>query len=192
MPDPRLLLDPGAVSAVAPSMFVVRLETTQGDVDIDVDRALAPIGADRFYSLVKHGFYDDVAFFRVVAGFVAQAGLHGDPSVNKAWRDARIKDDPVRATNDRAAICLASSGPNGRTTQFFISLRNNARLDAMGFAPLGRARGLDVVERLYQGYGDGPPSGRGPKQSRIQREGHAYLRAEFPNLDYIKRAMILV
>jgi peptidyl-prolyl cis-trans isomerase A (cyclophilin A) len=174
----------------APEKYCARLETTKGTILIDVDRALAPRGADRFYSLIQGGFYQEVAFFRVVPGFVAQAGLHGDPAVNKIWRDARIPDDPVRTSNQPGTITFATSGPNARTTQFFINLKANTRLDAMGFAPFGRTRDSLVVEALHAGYGEGPPGGRGPQQSRIQREGNAYLRAEFPALDYIISAGI--
>ena len=185
------LLDPRASQKEAPPKFAVRLETTQGDIYIDVDRALAPLGADRFHQLVGLGFYDDVAFFRVVANFVVQVGLNGDPEVNRVWREARFPDDPVRASNDAGTVTFATSGPASRTTQFFINLKNNARLDAMGFSPFGRVRDLSVVSKLYAGYGEGAPSGQGPQQGRIQREGNAYLRAEFPKLDYIKQAKIV-
>ncbi len=186
-----LLLDPAAAASKAPARYTVKLETTQGDILIDVDRELAPRGADRFHDLVRVGFYQDIAFYRVVPGFVVQAGLHGDPAVGKVWRDARIQDDPVKASNGPGSICFATSGPNARTTQFFISLKNNARLDGMGFAPFGKVRDLAVVEKLHAGYGEGPPGGQGPQQGRIQREGNTYLRAEFPKLDYLKRAVIV-
>lgn len=185
------LLQPAAAALTAPETYLAVLRTSKGEIRINVSRALAPRGADRFYSLVQAGFYADVAFFRVVAGFVAQAGLHGDPAISRAWRDARIPDDPVRASNEAGTVVFATSGANARTTQFFINLRHNARLDAMGFAPFGRTLDLAVVERLHAGYGEGPPGGRGPQQGRIQREGNTYLRAEFPALDYIVRAEIL-
>jgi peptidyl-prolyl cis-trans isomerase A (cyclophilin A) len=175
---------------VAPEKFVVRLETTKGIIVAEVDRSLAPIGVDRFHELVTLGFYDDVAFFRVVPGFVAQFGLSGDPALNKKWRELRIKDDPVKTANAAGTITFATSGKDSRTTQMFINLKNNARLDAMGFAPFARVREMAVVEQLYAGYGEGPPNGQGPQQSRVQREGNTFLRAEFPSLDYLSRAVI--
>lgn len=175
---------------VAPEKFAVRFETTRGLFIADVERALAPLGADRFHELVTLGFYDDVAFFRVVPSFVAQFGLSGDPALNKTWRDKRINDDPVKASNAPGTLTFATSGKNARTTQLFINLKHNARLDGMGFAPFAQVRDMTVVEQLHAGYGEGPPSGQGPQQSRIQREGNAYLRADFPALDYIKRAVL--
>jgi peptidyl-prolyl cis-trans isomerase A (cyclophilin A) len=169
----------------------VELDTTKGLITIDVEPTWAPLGAERFLHLVNIGFYDDVAFFRVVPGFVAQAGLSGDPTRNKTWRDARIKDDPKKESNRRGTITFATSGPNARTVQFFINLRDNARLDSMGFTPFGMLREMTVADALYSAYGDGPPGGKGPQQSRVQREGNAYLRAEFPELDYIRRARVL-
>jgi peptidyl-prolyl cis-trans isomerase A (cyclophilin A) len=168
----------------------VRLETTKGEVYVDIRRSWAPIGADRFYNLVKRGYFDDTAFFRVVAGFMAQIGIHGHPAVNAAWRNARIDDDPVQQSNSRGMLSFATSGKNSRTTQFFINLVDNARLDGMGFAPIGRVRNMNVVDLLNSEYGEGAPAGRGPVQGRIQSEGNAYLRREFPALDYIRRAVI--
>jgi peptidyl-prolyl cis-trans isomerase A (cyclophilin A) len=175
----------------APERFTVVFETTRGDLHLDVRRSWAPLGADRFYNLVKLGFYDDVAFFRVVKDFVAQTGLHGDPAVNRLWRTQRIDDDAPAQSNLRGTVTFATSGKNSRTTQFFINLGNNARLDELGFAPFGRVRELDVLNALYAGYGEGAPMGRGPSQARIQSEGNTYLRAEFPELDYIQRALIV-
>lgn len=168
--------------------YTVELDTRHGAILVDVDAALAPLGAARFLELVNAGFYDDVAFFRVVPGFVAQAGLSGDPALNKLWREKRIKDDPVKTSNAAGTITFATSGPNARATQFFINLKSNSRLDTMGFAPFGKVRDLAIVEKLYSGYGEGPPNGKGPQQGRIQREGNIYLRAEFPELDFIKKA----
>lgn len=173
------------------STHQVELDTQHGAIVIDVDPALAPLGVARFLELVHAGFYDDVAFFRVVPGFVAQAGLSGDPALNKLWRDKRIKDDPVKATNAAGTITFATSGPNARATQFFINLKSNSRLDTMGFAPFGKVRELAIVEKLYSGYGEGPPGGNGPQQGRIQREGNIYLRASFPKLDFIRKARVL-
>jgi peptidyl-prolyl cis-trans isomerase A (cyclophilin A) len=123
---------------------------------------------------------------------MAQVGIHGHPAVNAAWRNARIEDDPVQQSNVRGMVSFATSGKNSRTTQFFINFTDNARLDAMGFAPIGRVRNMDVIDRLYSGYGEGAPAGSGPLQARIQSEGNTYLRREFPELDYIRRAPIEV
>ncbi len=175
----------------APAEYTVSLDTTEGEVLIDVHREWAPRGADRFYELVKSGFFTDVSFFRVVDGFMAQTGIHGDPAVAARWRERRIQDDPVRQSNTRGMVSFATAGPNTRTTQFFISFVDNGRLDSMGFAPFGRVRDMGPVDRLYSGYGEGAPRGRGPDQARIQTEGNAYLRASFPELDSIRSARIV-
>lgn len=175
----------------APAQYSVKLETTAGDIVIDVTRAWAPRGADRFHELVESDFYDNVAFFRVIKGFMAQTGISGSPAVNEQWRNKRIQDDPVRRNNTRGMVSFATSGPNSRTTQFFINSSNNHRLDTMGFAPFGRVRDMDAVDSLYSGYGEGAPRGRGPSQSRLTREGNAYLQQHFPQLDYIRQATIL-
>ena len=175
----------------APERYAVRFDTTKGPVIIDVTRAWAPLGADRFYTLVRDGYFTDVAFFRVVSGFMAQAGIHGDPEVNTRWRPRRIADDPVVQSNTRGMVSYAMGGPGTRTTQFFINFVDNSRLDGMGFAPFGQVRDMTAVDALHSGYGEGPPSGRGPNQGRIQTEGNAYLRAEFPQLDYIRSASIV-
>jgi peptidyl-prolyl cis-trans isomerase A (cyclophilin A) len=175
---------------VAPARYSVELVTTKGTLTIDVQRDWAPQGADRFYNLVRLGFFQDIAFFRVLDGFVAQTGLHGDPAVNTAWRKASIPDDPVTKSNTTGMVTFATSGPNSRTTQFFINLGDNVGLDRMGFAPFGKVRELAIAKKLYAGYGEGAPSGKGPMQGRIQREGNAYLRAQFPDLDYVKSAAI--
>ena len=180
-----------AFSAQAPDSFRARFETTKGVVVIEVRRAWAPGGADRLYNLVRSGYYDGVRFFRVLPGFMAQFGIHGDPAVMAAWREQRIPDDPVRRTNLRGMVTFATAGPGTRTTQLFINYGNNDRLDAMGFAPFGQVvEGMDVVDQLYGGYGEGAPRGRGPLQERIHAEGNAYLERAFPQLDYIKRARI--
>ena len=189
---PPELLDPAGATAQAPEQFTVKLDTTQGEVLIDVTRAWSPNGADRFYNLVKVGYYDDTAFFRVIGGFMAQVGIHGDSRVNSAWRPARIQDDPVVESNTRGMVTFAkSSAPNSRTTQFFISFKDNSNLDGMGFAPFGKVRDMGVVDKLHKGYGEGAPRGRGPNQGRAQTEGNAYFRAEFPKLDYIEKATIV-
>ena len=176
----------------APATFRARLETSKGDVVIEVHRDWAPLGADRFYNLVRSGYFDGVRFFRVIPGFMAQFGIHGDPQVAAAWRDATIPDDPVREHNARGTVSFATAGPGTRTTQLFINYSDNGRLDGMGFSPFGRVvEGLDVVDRLYGGYGEGAPGGRGPDQSTIQAQGNAYLERAFPELDYVKRAEIV-
>ena len=186
------LLDPSKATEQAPATYTVKLETTKGDILIDVTRAWAPQGADRFYNLVKIGYYDDVAFFRVISGFMAQVGINGDPAVNKAWRPARIKDDPVKESNTRGMVTFAKTGmPDSRTTQIFLNFKDNAQLDRMGFAPFGKVRDMAVVDTLYSGYGEGAPRGQGPSQGRLQGEGNAYLKAEFPKMDYIKKASIV-
>lgn len=190
--DAELLqrLQPSRATLTAPERYTVLFETTKGDLFIDVRRSWAPLGADRFFNLVKLGYFDDIALFRVINGFVAQFGLHGAPAVNALWRGATIKDDPVTQSNTRGMVTFATSGPNSRTTQFFINLGDNAQLDGMGFAPIGRVRDLSILGKLYAGYGEGAPQGAGPIQARIQREGNAYLKAEFPKLDYVERAAI--
>jgi peptidyl-prolyl cis-trans isomerase A (cyclophilin A) len=156
-----------------------------------VNRDWAPNGADRFFNLVKHGFYNDVRFFRVISGFMVQFGINGDPNLSARWREARINDDPVRQSNKRGFITFATAGPNTRTTQVFINFGDNAGLDRQGFAPFGQVvSGMNVVDGLHAGYGEGAPRGQGPDQSRIQREGNAYLQKEFPNLDFVKKATI--
>ena len=192
-PDREALLHPERATARAPDRYVVQFETTKGPFRVVVHRDWAPRGADRFYNLVKMGFYDGVAFFRVIRGFVVQFGIHGDPRVSAAWRNARIPDDPVRESNLRGRITFATAGPNTRTTQVFINLVDNRRLDAMGFAPFGEVppKDMHVVEQLYSGYGEGAPRGRGPSQARIQSEGNAYLKREFPELDYVVTARVV-
>ncbi|MBX3271826.1 MAG: peptidylprolyl isomerase [Sandaracinaceae bacterium] len=175
----------------APDTFTARLVTTAGNIDIEVHRAWSPHGADRFYTLVREGFFNDVAFFRVIDGFMAQGGIHGDPNVARQWRDRRIPDDPVVQSNRRGFVSYAMAGPGTRTTQFFVNLVDNNRLDSMGFSPFGQVRDMTAVDALHAGYGEGAPSGRGPNQALIQSEGNAYLRRDFPELSYIRSASIL-
>jgi peptidyl-prolyl cis-trans isomerase A (cyclophilin A) len=159
---------------------------------IEVQRDWAPYGADRFYELVKNGYFDGQRFFRVLSGFMAQFGIHGDPKVSAAWRERRIPDDPVKQSNTRGMVSFATAGPNTRTTQVFINYADNSALDGQGFAPFGRVvEGMDAVDRLFAGYGEGAPRGRGPDQGRIQGEGEAYLARDFPKLDSVKRATIV-
>ena len=176
----------------APDSYQVLFETTKGEVVIEIDRSLAPRGADRFHRLVSEGFFDGARFFRVLPGFVAQFGLNGDPAVNAQWKDAVIPDDRVRGSNTPGTVTFATSGPNSRTTQLFINLGNNTSLDGMGFAPIGKViKGMEAVEQFYNGYGEGPPGGNGPNQQRITFEGNAYLDQEFPELDAIKTARVI-
>jgi len=176
----------------APAKFRARFETSAGDFVVEVHRDWAPNGADRFYSLVKSGYYDGARFFRVLSGFMAQFGIHRDPQVSAVWRERRIPDDPVRQSNTRGMVSFATAGPNTRTTQAFINYRDNSMLDGQGFAPFGRVvEGMEIVDRLYAAYGEGAPQGRGPDQGRIQAEGNAYLEREFPKLDYVKRATVV-
>ena len=194
VPPTPPLLDPDApaINLRAPAVFKVVFETSAGDFVVEVERDAAPLGADRFYNLVHQGYYDGVRFFRVVPGFVVQFGLSGDPGVAGAWRGARIDDDPVQASNLRGTLTYAMAGPGTRTVQVFINLADNARLDAQGFAPFGTVTGgMDVVDRLHGGYGDGAPRGQGPAQDRITQEGEAYLAENFPLLDRVIRARIL-
>ena len=175
-----------AAATQAPDSFRVAFETTRGSFVVDVIRAWSPRGADRFHELVNAGYFTDVAFFRVLPGFVAQLGMHGDPSVNRRWRERRIPDDRVVQSNRRGTIVFATSGPNSRSNQLFINYSDNARLDGMGFSPIGRVvEGMAVVDSIYAGYGETPD------QSRIAAEGNAYLRREFPRLDYVRSARIV-
>lgn len=174
-----------------PSQYTVELDTTKGAIVIEVRRDWAPNGADRFYELVQDGYFTDVAFFRVVGGFMAQAGISGDPALNAVWREKRIPDDPVKASNMRGTVTFATSGPDSRTTQFFINFSDNSRLDGMGFAPFGKVKDMAPVDALYDGYGEGAPRGRGPSQAQMQTQGNSYLKESFPKLDYIKSARII-
>jgi peptidyl-prolyl cis-trans isomerase A (cyclophilin A) len=187
----RPLLDPSKATEKAPERFRVRFETTKGPFVVEVHRKWAPRGADRFYNLVKLGYYDGVTFFRVLDDFMAQFGIHGDPKVSRVWRDARIPDDPVIQSNTRGMVTFATAGPDTRTTQIFINYKDNSSLDGMGFAPFGRVvEGLKVVDALYSGYGEGAPRGSGPDQARAQAEGNDYFRREFPKLDHIETARL--
>jgi peptidyl-prolyl cis-trans isomerase A (cyclophilin A) len=181
------LLTPAAVKGKAPDSFKVKFTTTKGDIIIQVTRSWAPLGADRFYNLVRAGFFTDAAFFRVLAGFVAQFGISPRPDVARAWLNANITDDPVTHGNLRGTIVFATAGPNTRTTQFFINYRNNAQLDSSGFAPFGEViEGMDtVVDKIYSGYGETPDQGA------IQQLGKAYLDKNFPKLDRILSATIV-
>ncbi len=185
------LRNPAGLTEQAPATFVANLDTSKGVIAITVRREWAPLGADRFYNLVKSGFLDDVRFFRVIPGFMGQFGIHGNPAVAAAWRGAQIKDDPVKQSNKRGFLTFATAGPNTRTTQLFINLADNVGLDKQGFAPFGEVtKGLDIVDKIYDGYGEGAPRGKGPDQGRAQSEGNAYFMKDFPRLDFIKTATI--
>jgi len=192
-PHPALF-SPTLARERAPDRFRLRCTTSKGPFLVAVERAWAPNGADRLYNLVRIGYFKEIAIFRVLPRFVAQWGIHGDPRVNAAWRLARIEDDPVTVPNDRGTVVFATQGSekNSRTVQLFVNTGDNRKgLDSLGFAPVGRViEGLDVLDRLYSGYGDGPPQGRGPVQARFQSEGNAYLTREFPELDFLRTVEI--
>ncbi len=186
------LMDPAKLTEKAPETYRVQFDTTKGKFTVEVTRSLSPNGADRFYNLVRAGYFTDMAFFRVISGFMCQFGIHGDPKVAARWRGAPIPDDPVKGSNKRGTLTYAMAGPNTRTTQFFINFADNTRLDTMGFSQFGKVvEGMDVVDKINAEYGEGAPRGRGPDQSRIQMEGNAYLKKDFPNLDYIKSVTLL-
>jgi peptidyl-prolyl cis-trans isomerase A (cyclophilin A) len=177
-----------AADEQAPATFRARFETTQGPFVIEVQREWAPIGADRFYTLVKRGFYNDVRFFRVLSGFMAQFGLNGDPTVQAEYASANLMDEPVKQSNLRGFVTFAKeSSPNTRYTMVFINYKDNSYLDADGFAPFGQVvAGMEIVDKLFSGYG----RQNVPDQRRIKSEGNAYLSAEYPKLDVIKSARI--
>ncbi|MGC1415255.1 MAG: peptidylprolyl isomerase [Candidatus Acidiferrum sp.] len=192
-PYPRILLRPSLLTAKAPATYKVKFVTTKGDFVIEVTREWAPLGADRFYNLVRHHYYDNTSFFRVLKGFVVQWGISAYPPVNVAWDHAPIKDDPVVQSNLRGYITYAMGGPNTRTTQVFINLVDNKRLDGMGFAAFGQViEGMDVVDSLYAGYGEGAPDGKGPVQDTLEKSGKPYLDENFPLLDSIKTARLIL
>jgi peptidyl-prolyl cis-trans isomerase A (cyclophilin A) len=192
------LKDPAALKDTAPAMYKVDFDTSAGMFVVEVYRDWAPNGADRFYNLVKNGFYDNARFFRVIRDprpFMVQFGISGDPALNAVWRNSRIPRDPVKQSNARGYITFAMqggpAGPDTRTTQVFINFGDNSNLDGIGFAPFGKvSKGMDVVDKIYSGYGEGAPQGNGPDQERTQKEGNAYLTKDFPKLDYIKKATV--
>lgn len=191
-PSPSSLQNPAALNAQAPGVYWAKFDTTKGSFVIKVTRDWAPIGADRFYNLVKNGFYNDARFFRVIPGFIVQFGISADPNVSAVWHDADIQDDPVKQSNAAGTVTFATAGPNTRTTQVFINLADNQMLDSQGFAPFGTVtQGMDVAQSFYSGYGEGAPQGNGPDQQLIQSQGESYLAANFPKLDKITSATIL-
>ena len=185
MPSDPALLQPASLTAKSPETYDVQFTTSKGDFVVRVTRSWAPIGSDRFYNLVTHGYFADAAFFRVVPNFIIQFGLSADPAVNSAWRNARIKDDPVTQSNKPGTITFATAGPNTRTTQLFINFGNNTFLDGQGFSPFGQVTsGMEVVRKLHSGYGEKPDQGA------ITSQGKVYLDKNFPNLDTIKSATV--
>ena len=184
-PNPALRT-PSKLTAVAPALYKANFDTTAGSFVVEVHRDWAPKAADRFYNLVRNGYYDDTRFFRVIPNFMVQFGINGNPAIQKVWRDANITDDPVTQTNKRGAITFATAGPNTRTSQVFINYRNNAGLDKQGFAPFGEViSGMEVVDKINAEYREQPDQGR------IQAEGNRYLVKAFPKLDVIKKATIV-
>jgi peptidyl-prolyl cis-trans isomerase A (cyclophilin A) len=179
------LKTPARLKETAPATYSARFDTSVGMFVVQVHRDWAPKGADRFYNLVKNGYFDGTRFFRVMPNFMVQFGINGDPAIQSAWRDANITDDPVTESNKRGNITFATAGPGTRTTQVFINFKNNAGLDAQGFAPFGEVvSGMEVVDKINAEYGELPDQGR------VQTQGNAYLARAFPKLDYIRKATI--
>jgi peptidyl-prolyl cis-trans isomerase A (cyclophilin A) len=185
----RALLRPAVLKDKAPEQYKVKFVTTRGEFTLAVTRSWAPLGADRFYNLVKHHFYDNTSVFRVVPSFVAQFGISAYPAVTTAWKGTDIKDDPVTQSNKRGYITFATSGPNTRTTQVFINLKDNTSLDRQGFSPFGVVEegGMKVVDMFYDQYGDDA----GPDQGKIESQGKPYVDKGWPKLDTIKSATLL-
>jgi len=185
--------NPALLKAKAPDVFKAQFNTTKGDFVVEVHRDWAPLGADRFYNMVKSGFFTDIYFFRVVPKFMVQFGIPGNPKVAAAWEKANIKDDPQKESNKRGMITFAMGGPNTRTTQLFINFADNTRLDSLNFPPFGSVvSGMDVVDQIYSGYGEmSVMGGSGPDPGKIESEGNAYLEKNFPKLDKINSAKLL-
>lgn len=186
----RTLLRPSMLKEKAPETFQAKFETTRGDFTMDVTRAWAPIGVDRFYNLVKHHFFDNMVAYRVHSGFVVQFGISSYPPVSAAWRNSDIKDDPVTQSNKRGFVTFAqTSQPNSRSTQIFINFTDNSFLDGKGFAPFATVdpAGMKIVEMLYDQYGEQPTE----EQEQISKLGKAYLDSKYPKLDVIKHATIV-
>jgi peptidyl-prolyl cis-trans isomerase A (cyclophilin A) len=180
------LSNPSSMKEKAPAVYKAKFDTSKGAFTVEVHRDWAPNGADRFYNLVKNGFYDDARFFRVVPDFMVQWGIPGDPKIAGAWREASIKDDPVKQSNKRGFITFATSGKDSRTGQVFINFKDNGGLDGQGFSPFGQVTGggMKVVDAINAQYGESPDQGG------IQMQGNAYLKKSFPKLDFIKKATI--
>lgn len=176
----------------APAEFKIKLETTKGDILIKVTRDWAPRGADRLHALVKAGYYDQCRFYRVLPKYLAQFGISGTPATAARWKEQPIEDDPVKEKNTRGRLTFAKGGPNSRTTNLFLNLKDNTSLDSQGFAPVGEVvEGLEIADQLFSGYGDGAPKGRGPSQKRIYEEGNAWLEKDFKDLDVLRKATIV-
>lgn len=190
--SPLLTPNPDSLAQPAPDSFRVAFTTSKGRFVIQAHRAWAPRGVDRFYYLARNNYYDGLKFFRNLPDFMAQFGMHADPRVNAVWDELRIPDDPVAKSNLRGYVSYAMGGPDTRSTQLFINKKDNSRLDAMGFAPIGLVvEGMSVIDSLYTGYGEGPPYGNGPDQARIMAEGNRYLDRWFPRLDSIVSLRVL-
>lgn len=192
-PAVDLLANPTTEYSRSPAEFSVKFETTKGDFKVRLVREWAPRGVDHFHHLVKAGYYRDIAVFRAIQNFMVQFGMHGDPEINALWSGTNLVDDPVRMSNRRGFLTYAKTGlPDSRSTQMFINLVDNANLDSMGFAPIGEVvEGMEVVDSLYMGYGEGAPRGRGPSQGLIAEQGNVYLKRDYPLLDYIKRVTLV-
>jgi peptidyl-prolyl cis-trans isomerase A (cyclophilin A) len=181
-----------AQDPAAPAEFKVKFETSKGDIVLKVTRDWAPKGADRFHALVKAGYYDDCRFYRVLPKYIAQVGINGTPAVALKWKQLPIDDDPVKQKNTRGRVAFAKGGPNTRTTNLFINLKDSTSLDSQGFAPFAEVvEGMDVADQLYSGYGEGAPKGRGPSQRKLYDLGNAWLQKDFKDLDFIKTAKIV-
>ncbi len=190
----HILLNPGLDfwKEAAPAVFTARIQTTKGDFVIEAHRDWAPVGVDRFYNLVRAGFFNDSRFYRIRAGFITQFGLPGNPEITQVWKNRSMPDDPVKQSNKRGFVAYAMTGPDTRTTQLYINMADNSRLDAGGFAPIGRVvEGMAVVDSLYSGYDENAGGGmRGGKQGKILQYGNAHLDKEFPKLDKLEKAFI--
>jgi len=181
---------------ISPARFFANVQTTKGDFLIEVQRDWSPLGADRFHTLIQKKFFQDLPFFRAIRGFMVQFGLHSQPEVNQSWKEKPIQDDLAVQSNLRGFVSFATAGPNTRTTQLFINTANNQNLDSMGFTPIGtivdtkESPGMTIVEKIFSGYGEGHPSGRGPSQELLQQQGSGFLKEHYPYLDYIKNIQI--
>ncbi len=187
------LFSPALMKAEAPAEFSVLVETTKGAFTVRCNREWAPYGVDRFYNLVKAGYFEDVAFYRAIESYIVQFGTHGNPEVTQIWAEAKIRDDEPQLSNDRGTMSFAQEAPNSRTTQLFINLGDNAAdLDSFGLAPICRVvEGMETLDSIYTGYGELQPKGDGPKPNLLQRLGNKYLRREFPEMDYIKDCKLI-
>ena len=181
-----------AAPTKAPEVYRVKFDTTKGPFIVEVHRDWAPRGADRFYELIQDKYFDGLYFFRVIKGFVVQWGISKDPAATARWNAMTIPDDPVKESNVRGTVTFATAGPNTRSMEPFINLADNGRLDSQGFSPFGKVvEGMDVVDQLYSGYGDGPPQGEGVDQNKAEAQGNEYIEGRFPKLDKINNARLV-